>query len=194
MVAAILCLNFGCTKNIKPERTDNNLPEVKSFAAILNLKGDTKKGKVKLNLELFYKNPDQLIFYPRSSWGGGYFKAKVSQDSILIYFPQDEKYYKNDLNSFQKDLNWGWEMEFQELLEIIVAKKINSLERAEIFYKKFKKYDQFDLPYEIEIRFRNSSQKLKISFKEQKINPDLANSIFQLKIAPTAQRVDLISD
>lgn len=190
----VFCLNSGCTKNIKPERTDYNLPQVKSFAAILNLKGDTNKGKVKLNLELFYKNPDQLIFYPRGSWGSGFFKAKVSQDSILIYFPQDGKYYKNNVDNFQKDLNWGWEIKFEELLDVIVDKKINSLERAEVFYKKFEKYEQFDLAYEIEIRFKNSSQKLKIRFKEQKINPDLANGIFQLKIPATAQRVDLISD
>ncbi len=191
---AIFCLNFGCTKNIKPERTDFNLPEVKSFAAILNLKGDTKKGKVKMNLELFYESPDRLIFYPRSSWGSGFFKAKVSQDIILIYFPQDEKYYKNNLNNFQNDLNWGWEIGFEELMEIIVDKKINSLERAEVFYKKFKKYDNFDLPYEIDIRFKNSAKKIKISFKEQKINPDLGEKVFELKIPEVAQRVDLISE
>lgn len=190
----VFCLNSGCTKNIKPERTDFNLPEVKSFAAILNLKGDTNKGKLKLNLELFYESPDLLVFYPRSSWGGAYFKAKVQHDSILIYFPQDEKFYKNNLNNFQKDLNWGWEIKFEELLDVIVDKKINFLERAKVFYKKFKKYEQFDLAYEIEIKFKNSRQKLKIRFKEQKINPELADKLFELKIPTTAQRVDLISD
>lgn len=194
LAVLIFCLNCASIKNIKPGKEQLNLPEVKSFAAILNLNGDTHKGKVKLNLELFYESPDRLIFYPRSSWGSGYFKAKVSSDTILIYFPQDEKYYKNNLNNFQKDLNWGWEIGFTKLMKIIVDKKIDSVGRAEVFYKKLKPYDSFELPYKIEIRFKNSAQKINIRFKEQKINPQLTDKLFDLKIPPTAQRVDLISD
>src|SRR4030067_3197807 len=132
---------LGCSTSQYVKREVQPPPQIESLAAILNIKVDTKKGKVKLNLELFCKNPDHLIFYPRTSWGSGFFKAKVSQDTILIYFPKDEKYYKNNLNSFQKDLNWGWEIKFQELMEIIVDKKINSLPSAEVQYKKFKEYE-----------------------------------------------------
>jgi len=145
-------------------------------------------------LELFYKRPDRIIFHPRSSWGSGFFKAQLSQDSITMYFPQAQEYYKDELEVFLKKLNWGWEMKLQELLAVIVNKKIDSLPQAVIKYKKFKPYEHYELPYEIEIKFKNSGKKIKISFKEQKRNPGLDDKMFELKIPEDARRVDLIGD
>jgi len=193
-VFIFLALNCSTGKNIKIQRILIKPPEVKSFAAILSLKGDTNKGKIKLNLELFFREPRQVVFSPRTSWGSGFFKAKIQEDTVTIYFPKDQKYYKDEVEMFQEKLNWGWELKLQELMDIIVNKNLDSVSGAEIQYKKFKNYQDFDLPYEIEMKFKNSGKKVKVSFKEQKINPKLADKLFQLEIPDTAQRVDLIEN
>jgi len=193
-VFIFLVLNCSTGKNIKIQNISVKPPEVKSFAAILSLKGDTDKGKVKLNLELYFREPRQVVFSSRTSWGSGFFKAKIQKDTVTIYFPQDQKYYKDEVNKFQEKLNWGWEIKLQELMDIIVNKNLDSVAGAKIQYKKFKNYENFDLPYEIEIRFKNSGKKMKIGFKEQKINPELADKLFQLEIPDAAQRVDLMGD
>ncbi len=193
-VVIFLALNCSAGKNVKIQKIPVKLPDVKSFAAILSLKGDTNKGKVKLNLELFFRESQQVVFSPRTSWGSGFFKAKIQKDSVTIYFPKDQKFYKDEVDIFQEKLNWGWEIKLQELMDIIVMKNMDSVAGAEIQYKKFKNYHNFDLPYEIEIRFKNSGKKVKISFKEQKINPQLADKIFQLEIPDAAQRVDLAGE
>lgn len=189
-----LVLNCSTGKNIKIQKISLKPPEVESFAALLSLKGHTNKGKIKLNLELFFREPNHLVFSPRTSWGSGFFKAKIQADTVTIYFPKGQKYYKDEVNKFQEQLNWGWQIKLQELMDIIVSKRIDTLEGAEVFYKKFRKNNNFDLPYEIEIKFKNSGKKVKISFKEQKINPELADKLFKLEIPDAAQRVDLIGD
>jgi outer membrane lipoprotein-sorting protein len=50
------------------------------------------------------------------------------------------------------------------------------------------------LPSEIEIKFKNSRKRIRIKFKEQRINPDLENEILQLEIPEEAQRVDLVEE
>jgi len=193
-VFIFLALNCSTSKNIKVQKILVKPPEVESFAALLSLKGATHKGKIKLNLELFFREPRQVVFSPRTSWGSGFFKAKMEKDSVTIYFPKDEKYYKDKVETFQEKLNWGWEIKLQELMDIIINKNLDSASGAEITYKKFKNYENFELPYEIEIKFKNSGKKVKISFKEQKLNPALSAKIFQLQIPDTAQRVDLVGN
>ncbi|HKZ22630.1 MAG TPA: hypothetical protein VJ165_05435 [candidate division Zixibacteria bacterium] len=193
-VFIFLALNCSTGKNIKVQKIIAKPTEVESFAALLSIRGDTNKGKVKLNLELFFREPRQVVFSPRTSWGSGFFKAKVQENTVTIYFPKDKKYYKDDMNGFQKKLNWGWEIKLQELMDIIVKKNMDSVAGAEIQYKKFKTCENFDLPYEIEIKFRNTGKKVKISFREQKLNPKLADKLFQLEIPDAAQRVDLMGD
>ena len=121
-------------------------------------------------------------------------QAKIQKDTVTIYFPKDQKYYKDEVEIFQEKLNWGWGIKLQELMDIIVKKNIDSMSGVEIKYKKFKNYENFDLPYEIEIKFKNSGKKVKISFKEQKLNPELSDKIFHLQIPDAVQRVDLIGD
>ena len=187
-------LSCSTAQNIKEQKIQFTPPEIKTFAAILNLKGDTNQGKIKLNLELFYQKNGSLVFYPHTAWGSGFFKAKLQEDTLTIYFPEDQKYYRDDIGNFQEKTNWGWEIKLKELMKVIVEKKIESDERGEIFYKKFKSYEAYDLPSEIEIKFKNSSKRIRIKFKEQRINPDLENEIFQLEIPEEAQRVDLVEE
>mgnify|MGYP001597360271 CR=1 FL=1 len=190
----LFLLSCSTARNLKEQKIKLTPPEIETFAAILNLKGDTNKGKIKLNLELFYKKNGSLIFYPHTSWGSGFFKAKLQEDTLTIYFPEDQKYYRDDIENFQEKTNWGWEIKLKELMEMIVEKNLESSERAEISYKKFKKYEAYDLPSEIELKFKSTSKKIKVKFKEQRINPDLEDKIFQLEIPEEAQRVDLVEE
>ena len=95
--------------------------EFETFACIMNLKLKGEKIKFSSTVEFFYKSPDIFSFYPRSFWGANIFKAKGEDDSLTLYFPNENEYYKGSFSEFEKSALWGLNIDLKTLLKIITG-------------------------------------------------------------------------
>jgi outer membrane lipoprotein-sorting protein len=130
ILATFLITNCAPKPKILPEeRTPQNVLkcavknqiEFETFACIMNLKLKGEKSKLSSTVEFFYKSPNLFSFYPRSFWGGNIFKAKGEDDSLTLYFPTDNKYYRGNFSDFEKSALWGLNIDIKTLLKIITG-------------------------------------------------------------------------
>ena len=141
VLSAFLILNCAPKPKILPEeRTPQNALkcavrsqiEFETFACIMNLKLKGEKAKFSSTVEFFYKSPDIFSFYPRSFWGANIFRAKGEDDSLTIYFPNDNEYYTGNFSDFEKSALWGLDLDLKTLLKIIIGE--NGLSQEDILY------------------------------------------------------------
>jgi hypothetical protein len=136
-------LIFNCApkpKILPEERTPQNVlkcavknqVKFETFACILNLKLKGEKAKFASTIELFYKSPGLFSFYPQSFWGADIFKAKGEGDSLTLYFPNDNEFYKGNFSDFEKSALWGLKIDLKTLLKIITDE--NNLSEKDMLY------------------------------------------------------------
>ena len=136
-------LTFNCApkpKILLEERTPQNVLkcafknqiEFEAFACIMNLKLKGEKAKFSGTVEFFYNSPDLFSFYPRSFWGTNIFKAKGEDDSLTIYFPNNNEYYTGNFSDFEKSALWGLNIDLKTLLKIITGE--NDLSKEDVVY------------------------------------------------------------
>ena len=94
----------------------------KTLACLLKLKLKGEEAKFSGTIEFFYKRPDVFSFYPRTFFGMGGFKARGEGDSLTIYFPKQNEFYRGTLSDFESTALWGSEISLDMLLEMILAK------------------------------------------------------------------------
>jgi hypothetical protein len=113
---------------------------IKSVAAMLNfeIKG---AGKLKGELELFYREPDEFVFHSHSFWGSSILQGKLENDSILLYFPTKDEYYFDSYQNFSETKFWKWEIELKALLNLAVGK--SGIKKEARFTEKQKSYFLF---------------------------------------------------
>jgi hypothetical protein len=127
-------LIFNCApkpKILPEERTPQNVlkcavrnrVKFETFACIVSLKLKGEKAKFSSTVEFFYKSPDIFSFYPRSFWGAGIFKAKGEDDTLILYFPDANEFYKGDFSDFEKSELWGLKIDLKTLLKIITGEE-----------------------------------------------------------------------
>jgi outer membrane lipoprotein-sorting protein len=109
-----------------------NQIKFETFACIVNLKLKGEKAKFSSTVEFFYRSPDLFAFYPRSFWGTDIFKAKGEKDSLTIYFPNDNEFYRGDFSDFEKSELWSSKIDFKTVLEIITGE--NNLNEKDVLY------------------------------------------------------------
>jgi len=125
-------LTFGCApkpKLLPEDRTPQNVLrcaqknqiEFETFACLMDLKLKGEEGKFSGTIEFFYKHPDILSFYPRTFFGMGEFKARGEDDSLTIYFPKQNEFYRGSFSDFEKTGLWSWQISLNMLLEIILG-------------------------------------------------------------------------
>ena len=126
-------LTFGCAPKPKllPE---NRIPqkvlrcalenqiEFKTFACLMNLKLKGEEAKFSGTMEFFYKHPHTFSFHPRTFFGMGMFKAKGENDSLTIYFPKQNEFYRGSFSDFEKTGFWNWKISLNMLLEMILGR------------------------------------------------------------------------
>jgi hypothetical protein len=141
ILTAFLIFNCAPKPKILPEeRTPQNIlkcavrnqVKFETFACILNLKLKGEKAKFSSTIEFFYKSPDLFSFYPQSFWGANIFKAKGENDSLTLYFPNDNEFYKGNFSNFEKSALWGLKMDLKTLLKIITGE--NNLSEKDVLY------------------------------------------------------------
>jgi hypothetical protein len=130
ILTAFLIINCAPKPKILPEdRTPQNVlrcaarnqMKFETFACIMNLKLKGGKTKFSGTVEFFYKPPELFSFYPRSFWGANIFKAKGEDDSLTLYFPNDNEYYRGNFFDFEKSALWGLNIDLKTLLKIITG-------------------------------------------------------------------------
>ena len=125
-------------KILPEERTPQNVlkcavrnqMKFETFACIVNLRLKGEKAKFSSTVEFFYKSPDLLSFYPQSFWGADIFKAKSQNDTLTLYFPNANEFYKGDFSDFEKSELWGLKIDLKTLLKIITGEDGLSEENA----------------------------------------------------------------
>ena len=143
LLLLIAFLIFSCAPKpriLPEERTPQNVLKCavgnqikfETFACIVNLKLKGKKAKFSSTVEFFYRSPDLFAFYPRSFWGTDIFKAKGENDSLTIYFPNDNEFYRGNFSEFEKSELWGSKIDFKTILEMITGE--NDLKEKDALY------------------------------------------------------------
>ncbi len=126
-------LFFGCAPKprLLPEaRTPENVlkcaldsqMEFETLACLVKLKLRGQEAKFSGTIEFFYKDPHTFAFQPRTLFGIGGFKAGGKNDSLTIYFPKQNEFYRGSFSDFDKGTWGGWNMPFPILLEAILGK------------------------------------------------------------------------
>jgi outer membrane lipoprotein-sorting protein len=141
ILSIFLIINCAPKPKILPEdRTPQNVlrcavknqMEFETFACIMNLKLKGGKTKFSGTIEFFYKSPDLFSFYPRSFWGANTFRAKGEDDSLTLYFPNDNEYYMGNFSDFEKSALWGLKIDLKTLLKIITGE--DGLNKEDVGY------------------------------------------------------------
>jgi len=142
ILSVFLILNCAPKPKILPEeRTPQNVLKCavrnqikfETFACIMNLKLKGGKAKFSGTVEFFYKLPDLFSFYPRSFWGTNIFKAKGEGDSLTLYFPNDNEFYRGSFSEFETSAAWGLKIDLKTLLKIITGE--DGLSEKDALYK-----------------------------------------------------------
>ena len=141
ILSIFLIINCAPKPKILPEeRTPQNVlicavrnqMEFETFACIMNLNLKGTKTKISGTVEFFYKSPDLFSFYPRSFWGANTFRAKGEDDTLTIYFPNDNEYHIGSFFDFEKSALWGLKIDLRTFLEIITGK--DGLSEEDVHY------------------------------------------------------------
>ncbi|MGB2805660.1 MAG: DUF4292 domain-containing protein [Candidatus Zixiibacteriota bacterium] len=139
-LVAILILGCAPKPKLLPEdRTPRKVLEYalenqagfETLACLLNLKLRGEEGKFSGTVEFFYRHPDTFSLYPRTFLGIGGFKAMGEGDSLTIYFPRRNEYYRGSFSDFEKSGLWSWEISLNMLFDLIVGKSRLTAENAE---------------------------------------------------------------
>jgi hypothetical protein len=140
VVAALVILGCAPKPRILPEeRTPQNVLRCalenrvgfETLACLLNLKLKGEEGKFSGTIEFFYRHPDTFSLYPRTFLGIGGFKAVGEADSLTIYFPGRNEYYRGSFSDFEESGLWSWGISLDMLLDLILARSGPAAENAE---------------------------------------------------------------
>ncbi len=97
-----------------------NQVEFQTLACLLKLRLEGAQEKFSGVIEFFYREPGTFCFYPRTFFGIGAFKATGKEDSLTIYFPKQNEFYRGSFSDFQQTELWGWNVSLDVLLEMIL--------------------------------------------------------------------------
>jgi len=87
-----------------------NQIEFETFACLMDLKLKGKGANFSGTVEFFYKHPDTFSFCPRTFFGTGTFKVRGEDDSLTIYFPKQNEFYRGSFSDFEKTELWNWKL------------------------------------------------------------------------------------
>ena len=108
-----------------------NQVEFETLACLMNLKLRGDKEKFSGTVEFFYRHPDTFSLYPRTFLGIGGFKAMGEGDSLTIYFPGRNEYYRGSFSDFEDSGLWSWGISLDMLLDVILGRNELTAENAE---------------------------------------------------------------
>ncbi len=98
-----------------------NKIEFETLACLMDLKLKGEEAKFGGTVEFFYKKPNTFSLYPRTFFGMGRFVVRGEDDSLTIYFPKQNEFYRGSFSDFQKTELWSWKISLEMLLDEILG-------------------------------------------------------------------------
>jgi hypothetical protein len=104
-----------------PERvlrcTLQNRIEFETLACLVKMKIKGPEAGFSGSVEFLFRTPDTFVFYPQTLFGIGAFKAKGEKDSLTIYFPRRNEFFRGSFSDFDKSSPLGWDLPLHILLQ-----------------------------------------------------------------------------
>jgi hypothetical protein len=98
-----------------------NKLEFETLACLMDLKLKGKEAKFGGTVEFFYMQPKTFSLYPRTLFGVDRLVVKGEDDSLTIYFPKQNEFYRGSFSDFEKTGLWSWKISLRVLLDEILA-------------------------------------------------------------------------
>jgi hypothetical protein len=113
-------------EQITPENvlrcTLQNQMEFETLACLVKMKIKGPKAKFSGTVEFLFKNPGTFVFYPRTLFGIGGFRAKGEEDSLTIYFPRRNEFFRGSFSDFDESSPLEWNLPLHLLLQMILGR------------------------------------------------------------------------
>jgi outer membrane lipoprotein-sorting protein len=110
----------------------DNQMEYQTLACLMKLKLVGQKEKSSGTMEFFFRSPDAFSFHPRTLFGMGGFRARGEGDSLTIYFPKENEFYRGSLSNFGETALWSWKIPLRMVLETVLGR--SGLSDARVSY------------------------------------------------------------
>jgi hypothetical protein len=102
--------------------TLDNQMEFETLACLVRMKIKGPEAKFSGTVEFLFRNPDTFVFYPQTLFGIGGFKAKGEKDSLTIYFPSRNEFFRGSFSDFDRASPLGWNLPLHLLLQMILSR------------------------------------------------------------------------
>jgi hypothetical protein len=99
------------------ELAARQLESTTSYAALLRTKLKRGRRVDDFRVEIFSRKPDQLSLYVRGFLGSAVFKSVVNGDTLICYFPRENRYYRGEV----ADLESGALKDSRHIIELLLA-------------------------------------------------------------------------
>lgn len=100
----------------------DNQPAFETLACLVKMKMKGPEAGFSGTIEFFYKEPDIFAFYPRTLFGIGGFEATGREDSLTVYFPRRNEYFRGSFSDFDETSPWKWDVPLHLLLDLILGR------------------------------------------------------------------------
>jgi hypothetical protein len=102
--------------------TLDNQMEFETLACLVKMKIKGPEAKFSGTVEFFFRDPDTFVFYPQTLFGIGGFRARGEKDSLTIYFPRRNEFFRGSLSDFDGASPLGWDLPLHLLLQMILGR------------------------------------------------------------------------
>jgi outer membrane biogenesis lipoprotein LolB len=113
--------------------TLENQKEFETLACLVKMKIKGPEAAFSGTVEFLFRNPDTFVFYPQTFFGIGGFKAKAEKDSLTIYFPRRNEFFRGSFPDFDEASPLGWDLPLHILLQVALGR--SGLSNAETGYE-----------------------------------------------------------
>ncbi len=130
-LTTLLLASCGPKPKLLPEETTpenvlrctlDNQMEFETLACLVKMKIKGPESKFSGTVEFLFRNPDTFIFYPQTLFGIGGFRAKGEKDSLTIYFPRRNEFFRGSFSDFDEASPLEWDLPLHLLLQMILGR------------------------------------------------------------------------
>jgi hypothetical protein len=153
-----------------------------SYASRLKLwinLGTGQKGRTEL--QVYSKHSQEFSFFLKDLWGKDLMRALIWNDSILVFYPHENQFIRENLTNFTQSDYWFWPVSPLDLLKIIDGTQFLALEGmdfagyADILYKYRAKREETSIILTLSPKDASLRKAVLMNEKEEEI----ANIIWQ---------------
>jgi hypothetical protein len=130
-LTAILLSSCAPKPRLLPEETTpenvlrctlDNQMEFETLVCLVKMRIKGPESKFSGTVEFLFRNPDTFVFYPQTLFGIGGFRAKGEEDSLTIYFPRRNEFFRGSFSDFDEVSPLEWDLPLYLLLQMILGR------------------------------------------------------------------------